>query len=60
MIRGELRYEKQTDGTMQLRDDLSRFWCACGKPATAYFPELVGIHQFKCEGHKLAGLEEQE
>ncbi|CAH8248426.1 hypothetical protein WJ0W_005689 [Paenibacillus melissococcoides] len=36
MGHGPITYETQEGGTKQLRDNVSRLWCACGKPATKY------------------------
>ena len=47
-IRGALTIHQNEDGTIQLKDDLSRLWCACGKPAISYNLEDDPIYKFKC------------
>lgn len=37
---------KLVDG--QLRDDLSRLWCACGKPAVHQALHELPQYQFQC------------
>ncbi|WP_411501395.1 DUF1653 domain-containing protein [Bacillus thuringiensis] len=49
MFKGELVLMQREDGGVQYRDDLSRMWCACGKPANNHFPEEEGHWKFQCE-----------
>lgn len=35
-------------GHVQLRDDFTRFWCACGQPAVAWSDEVLPQYNFKC------------
>ncbi|HIW33480.1 MAG TPA: hypothetical protein IAA29_11915 [Candidatus Paenibacillus intestinavium] len=45
---GEIILHQNEDGSVQLRDNLSRFWCACGGAAVHRdFTELPP-HDFKC------------
>ncbi|MHC8517004.1 hypothetical protein [Sporosarcina sp. ITBMC105] len=44
-----LKIHVNEDGTHQLRDSLSRFWCACSKPATSYLPGNYGPYNFQCD-----------
>ncbi|MFD2172400.1 DUF3850 domain-containing protein [Tumebacillus lipolyticus] len=40
---------QRDDGTLQLRDNLTRLWCACGAPAVYHIKEDEGtIHEFHC------------
>lgn len=32
----------------QLKDDLSRLWCACGEPAVHQDPDQLPQYQFQC------------
>lgn len=48
MGHGPITYETQEDGTKQLRDNVSRLWCACGKPATKYTFGNQSPHDFQC------------
>ncbi|KAB2456614.1 hypothetical protein F8161_24190 [Bacillus cereus] len=49
MIKGELVLMQREDGGLQYRDDLSKMWCHCGKPANNHFPEEEGHWKFQCE-----------
>lgn len=44
---------QQEDGSVQLRDNLSRLWCACGKPAVHYEAENDPPYQFRCIKHSM-------
>ncbi len=35
-------------GYLQLRDNLSRFWCACGMPAVHYNERALPQYKFCC------------
>lgn len=37
---------KLVDG--QLRDNLSRLWCACGQPAVHQVPHELSQYKFQC------------
>jgi len=50
---GEIVLIQQEDGSFQLRDNLSRLWCACGQPAVHYFNAELPQYQFKCIKHSL-------
>jgi hypothetical protein len=39
---------QKEDGTLQLRDDISFLWCACGNPAVEYVPENESPYQYLC------------
>ncbi|WP_242069291.1 ArpU family phage packaging/lysis transcriptional regulator [Paenibacillus dendritiformis] len=58
MGHGSITYETQEDGTKQLRDNLSRLWCTCGKPATKYTFGNQSPYDFQCM--ECAGGEETE
>ncbi|KAA1803366.1 hypothetical protein ACQKF0_29920 [Bacillus wiedmannii] len=49
MIKGELTLIQREDGGVQYRDDMTRFWCACGEPASHYFPDKKGHWEFECD-----------
>jgi hypothetical protein len=39
---------QKEDGTVQLRDDISFLWCACGNPAVEYVKENESPYQYLC------------
>lgn len=45
---GAIELHPNKDGSLQLRDKLSRFWCACGGAAIEYFGHAIPPYQFKC------------
>ncbi|WP_079908253.1 hypothetical protein [Paenibacillus sp. 32352] len=45
---GSILLHENEDGSVQLRDNLSRLWCACGRPAVHYFNGALPQYQFKC------------
>ncbi len=45
---GPIVLQQQDDGSFQLRDNLSRLWCACGQPAVHRFNQELPPNQFKC------------
>lgn len=49
---GEIVIHQNEDGSVQLRDNLSRFWCACGQPAIKYHPKEAAPHDFLCDKHE--------
>ena len=46
---GDIVLMQQEDGSVQLRDNLSRLWCACGRPAVHYASDVeLPQYQFQC------------
>ncbi|GGD05218.1 hypothetical protein [Pontibacillus salipaludis] len=45
---GPLVIHQNEDGSVQLRDSISRFWCACGNAAVKYNPGNIGHFKFRC------------
>ncbi|WP_268623918.1 hypothetical protein [Paenibacillus alvei] len=45
---GKIVLMQQEDGSLQLRDNLSRFWCACGGAAVEYNDNNQPPYQFQC------------
>ena len=45
---GDIVLMQQEDGSVQLRDNQSRLWCACGRPAVHYFNSMLPQYQFQC------------
>ncbi|PWK03954.1 ASCH/PUA domain-containing protein [Tumebacillus permanentifrigoris] len=49
---GPIILHQKEDGSLQLRDNLSRFWCACGAPAVHQIEEQANtIYEFLCIKH---------
>jgi hypothetical protein len=48
---GPIVLHQNEDGSVQLRDNLSRMWCACGQPAVDHFDGYLPQYQFKCIKH---------
>lgn len=48
---GPIVLHQNEDGSVQLRDNLSRLWCACGQPAVEYFISNEAPHDFQCIKH---------
>lgn len=59
MGHGPIVLQQNKDGSVQLRDKLTRIWCACGKPAVEYFNDCWPPYQFKCAKHAQEAREEQ-
>lgn len=51
MGHGDVVLHQNEDGSVQLRDNLSRIWCACGQPAVEYFNSDLPQYRFKCMKH---------
>jgi hypothetical protein len=49
---------QKEDGTVQLRDDISFLWCACGSQAVEYVKENESPYQYLCN-KCFKGLQEQ-
>jgi len=47
-FKGPLTIHQNEDGSVQLRDSLSRFWCACGNPAVIYNEDNEPPVRFRC------------
>lgn len=45
---GKVVLHQNENGSMQLRDILSRLWCACGGAAVDYFRDELPQYRFKC------------
>ncbi|MCY7485794.1 hypothetical protein [Paenibacillus alvei] len=45
---GKIVLHHNEDGSLQLRDNLSMMWCACGGAAVEYYAEELPQYQFKC------------
>ncbi len=46
---GEVVLHQKEDGSVQLRDNLSFLWCACGRPAVERVEaECDTVYEFQC------------
>lgn len=45
---GPVVLHQNEDGSLQLRDNLTRLWCACGGAAIEYYGDELPQYQFKC------------
>ncbi|AOZ91584.1 hypothetical protein [Paenibacillus crassostreae] len=45
---GPITIFENEDGTKQLKDGLSRLWCACGEAAVHYYSGNPPQYQFQC------------
>ncbi|WP_138755785.1 hypothetical protein [Paenibacillus sinopodophylli] len=48
---GPIVIHQNEDGSVQLRDNLTRFWCACGQPAVEHFENELPQYRFQCIKH---------
>ena len=48
---GTVVIHQNEDGSVQLRDNLTRFWCACGTAAVDYFENELPQYRFQCIKH---------